>query len=93
VAGQVFDSRREAARFRDLQLLERAGQIRALERQPAYPITVAGQRIAVYRADFRYVDCQTGEVVTEDTKGVRTQIYRLKKKLVEAQYRIRILET
>jgi hypothetical protein len=93
VGGQVFDSGREATRYQELQLLEKAGLVRDLECQPVYPLIVAGQRVGIYRADFRYVDCETGEVVTEDAKGYRTPVYRLKKRLVEALYPIRILET
>ena len=47
---------------------------------------------AKYIADFRYVDVPSGETVVEDVKGVRTQIYKLKKRWVEAQYAIKIVE-
>lgn len=102
VAGQGFDSRREARRYQDLRLLERAGEITELERQPQFPIKVpvldpdgSIRRllvVAIYIADFRYHDRRAQAVVVEDAKGVRTPVYRLKKKLVEAQYGIRIVE-
>ena len=43
-------------------------------------------------SDFRYVDCETGEVVTVDVKGFRTTEYKLKKRLVEALYPVQIVE-
>ena len=99
VDGQRFDSRHEAARFAELQLLVRAGHIRSLRRQVAYPLCAcipdaAGQCresrvIARYFADFVYEERAAPnrwQLVVEDAKGVRTPIYRLKKKWFEAQY-------
>jgi Protein of unknown function (DUF1064) len=95
--GIRFQSKAEARRYDELILLERAGAIRELERQPAYPITVEGRDfkrriVAVYVADFRYRDGPAGILTVEDVKGVRTPVYKLKKKLVEAQYGIEITE-
>lgn len=47
-----------------------------------------------FRADFRYIDAQTGEVVTEDTKSrpTKTEAYRLRKRLVEAIHGVTIRE-
>ena len=84
VDGIVFDSKREAARYMELMLLERAGEISHLELQPVYECVVNGKKICTYRADFRYFT-KLGNIV-EDVKGVKTPIYRLKKKLVEALY-------
>jgi hypothetical protein len=42
--------------------------------------------VAEYRADFAYYDAQTGEFIVEDAKGFKTETYRLKKRLIEAQY-------
>lgn len=95
VDGLRFDSKREAARYSALQLLVRAGEIVDLEVQPTYPIIIADPQgmpviVAAYRADFRYR--RGRDVVVEDVKGVRTPLYRLKKKLVEALYGIKITE-
>jgi len=84
VDGIVFDSKREAARYMELMLLQRAGEISHLELQPVYECVVNGKKICTYRADFRYFT-KLGNIV-EDVKGVKTPIYRLKKKLVEALY-------
>ncbi len=84
VDGITFDSKREAARYMELVLLERAGEISRLELQPKYDCVVNGHKICTYKADFRYFSAE-GSVV-EDVKGVKTPVYRLKKKLVEALY-------
>lgn len=90
----VFDSKAEAARYHELKLMEKAGLIEALELQPAYVLTVRnGERdvsVGLYRADFRY--WQGGDVVVEDVKGMKTPVYQLKKKMVEAIYGIKIHE-
>lgn len=95
IDGIVFHSRREAKRWAELKLLEKAGLIRDLARQMPFPILAQrpdGTRVAVgtYVCDFVYM--QDGQRVIEDAKGVATESYRLKKKLVEAQYGIRITE-
>jgi len=93
-----FASKAEATRYRELLLLERAGFIRGLELQPAFPLYVAPHRgadvhhVCTYIADFRYREGPRGVLRVEDVKGVRTPVYRLKKKMVEAQYGIAITE-
>lgn len=93
VDGHHFDSRREARRYRQLRLLEQAGQIRDLELQPRYVIhALGGGEACTYIADFRYVDVATGHVAVEDAKGVRTAVYRLKRKFVLLEYGITVRE-
>ena len=97
VDGIRFASQKEAHRYTELRLLERSGGIRGLELQPEFPLYVwdtvhkTATHIGRYVADFRYV--LNEEDVIEDVKGVRTPVYRLKKKMVEAQYGISIRET
>lgn len=50
------------------------------------------EKACKYVADFVYVDCKTGKTVVEDTKGVRTEAYRIKKKLMLQIYGIKITE-
>lgn len=90
VDGVWFDSKAEAKRWSVLKLEERAGLIAGLERQVPYDITINGEHIAKWIADFRYV--RDGMTVCEDVKGVRTPVYRLKAKLVQAIHGIRITE-
>ena len=46
-----------------------------------------------YVADFVYTDCRSGEQVVEDAKGMRTEKYIIKRKLMLWIHGIRILET
>ena len=92
INGITFDSKRESIRYQELLLLQRAGQIRDLALQVPFAIVVNGKKICKYIADFQYVDVATGKTVVEDSKGVRTQTYVLKRKLVEAIYAIKIVE-
>ena len=89
--GITFASKAEATRYRNLKLLERAGEIQNLELQPSYVLEHNGTKICTYRADFKYM--QDGKEVIEDVKGFKTPVYRLKKKLMLAIHGIDILET
>ena len=93
VDGRLFDSKAEAARWQELQMLERAGEITELERQVEYELIPKqkGERAVKYIADFRYKDHE-GKTVVEDTKGVRTPVYILKRKLMLRVHGIRIRE-
>ena len=90
--GYTFDSQAEHRRYRELKLLERAGAIHDLRVHPTYVLRGAGNvKVCRYIADFTYVEPGRG-VVTEDVKGVRTQVYLLKRKLFEAQFRRPVVE-
>lgn len=87
VDGITFASKREAKRYAELKLLEKAKQIRGLELQPKFPCIVDGKKVCTYIADFGYWEGE-GHTV-EDVKSpasARNPTYRLKKKLVEALY-------
>src|SRR5579872_3499173 len=83
VDGITFASKREATRYSELKLLERAGTISELTLQPSYKLMIGTDLICRYRADFSYKERGVGPVV-EDAKGVETQIFRLKRKLMRA---------
>ena len=95
--GITFDSKKEARRFAELSLLERAGTIQNLQRQVKF-VLIPSQRIngkvvereCAYIADFVYQ--QNGEQIVEDTKGVRTKDYIIKRKLMLCEHGIRIKE-
>lgn len=99
IDGITFDSKREAKRYQELKLLERAGAIRDLRRQVRYELIPAFDcdgkhfRPTSYVADFVYTDTATGEEAVEDCKGYRTDVYRLKAKLFAYKYGVSILET
>lgn len=99
--GMTFDSGRELKRYRELELLQKAGRIGNLERQVKIvlrgrdgPIkTDSGKRDRTYVADFRYVDWdRKGLIVIEDAKGHPTPEYKLKKAILAAQG-VEIFET
>ncbi len=91
-----FASQKEGKRYVELSLLQKAGKIKKLRLQPKYPISINNKKICTYIADFEYyriLDGEIAEIITEDTKGFKTPIYRLKKKLLNAVYGIQIQET
>ena len=92
VNGIEFDSTREARRYQDLALMQTAGQIVNLRRQVPFEIRVNQVYICSWLADFTYTTADGCKIV-EDSKGFKTEIFKLKCRLVEAQYGIRILVT
>ncbi len=94
VDGIRFASQAEENRYHELKALEKAGAICALRTQPRYALEVRGVLICTYVADFVYFEEVAGGVaVVEDVKGVLTDVYKLKKKLMKAIYGIEIRET
>lgn len=94
VDGETFDSAKEARRWQELLLLQKAGRITGLTRQMPWTLEVHGQVICEYRPDFSY--CESGQVVVEDVKSEATRklpVYRLKRKLMKAIHGIEIRET
>jgi hypothetical protein len=90
--GILFASKREMIRYSELKMLVRSGIISKLELQPKFPIVLNGTHVCNYISDFRYLD-QQGNTIVEDSKGMRTEIYRLKAKLFHACYpKLRIIE-
>lgn len=93
VDGIWFQSTKEGKRYEILKLLERVMAIKDLKRQQTFVLAVNGKVICRYRADFTYTLADTGEKIVEDTKGYRTEIYRLKRKMMEVILGIKIKET
>lgn len=91
VDGITFDSMAEAARYGALKIIHAAGLISDLRLQVRYDITVNGRKVCRYVADFVYIE--NGKEVVEDVKGMKTPVYNLKKKLMEAVFGVVILET
>lgn len=90
--GITFDSAKEARRWSELRLLEKAGLISMPIRQQAFPLIVNGVLVCRYVCDFVYTDHNTNKQIVEDAKGMKTPIYRLKKKLMKACLQIDIQE-
>jgi hypothetical protein len=98
VDGVLFDSRKEAKRYGELKQLEKAGEISHLELQPKFFLfgsngavlmksdRYPNGRRATWRGDFSYFCSQRNKRICEDVKGVRTDMYLLKRAVVEACY-------
>lgn len=80
VDGITFDSKKEAARYQELKLLEQAGEISNLELQPEYEVIITKK----YKADFLYTE--KGKTIVEDVKGFKTPEYITKRKFFRKQY-------
>ncbi len=86
----VFDSAKEAQRYRELKLLEKAGEISNLELQPRFLLQDSFKkngrtyRKVEYVADFQYVE--NGKTIVEDVKGIQTDVFKLKHKIFEKTY-------
>ena len=99
IDGIVFDSGREARRYSQLKLMERAGEIRDLKLQVKYnliprqnkPDGKIIERPVDYIADFVYKDA-AGNTVVEDAKGRKTKEYIIKRKLMLYVHGIRVQE-
>lgn len=88
---KVADSRKEYRRLLELRAEQAAGAIQWLRTQVGFKLTVNGHPICRYRADFVYI--RGGRQVVEDCKGMRTDVYKLKRALMKAVLGIDILET
>lgn len=99
INGIRFDSIKESHRYNELKWLERAGIIKELELQKTFELqpkfkNKLGEHIRAitYVADFYYYNNEKQEYVVEDTKGFRTEVYKIKKKLFEYKYNMCIKE-
>lgn len=113
INGTTFDSKREARRYTELVLLQKAGKICDLGRQVKFHLVPAqyenyerygknGKRLKDgrrclehgidYIADFVYYDNSEGRTIVEDTKGVKTKEYVIKRKLMLWVHGIRVRE-
>lgn len=92
VDGITFDSKAEARRYSELKLLQMGKRIKDLCLQPKFELQAGfahkGKKIQAinYIADFQYIDCDTGAVVVEDVKGMRTREFNLKYKMFLKRY-------
>ena len=87
IDGILFDSKKEAKRYTELLIFQKAGAITDLELQPKFEIIINTKKIATYIADFKYFDVGRFEWIIEDVKSsaTKTPVYRLKKKILENQ--------
>lgn len=91
VDGIRFDSKKESQQYLKLKRLEEAGLIKNLQRQTSIDYFVKGKKIFTYKPDFEYDDDKGHHYV--DVKSSFTEkdrVFRLKKKIIEAEYGITI---
>ena len=90
VDGIFFHSKDESIRYGYLRLLEKAGEIKDLELQPKFTIFINNIKVCDVILDFKYFSLLDNQLHYEDFKGYDTDMSRLKRKLVEAQYNIKV---
>lgn len=94
----VFDSVKEKNRYMILKQYEEAGAIKKLQLQKSFELIpgfiLNGKKIRgiKYICDFYYYDNNLKKYIVEDVKGMRTDVYKIKKKLFEYKYNIEINE-
>jgi len=88
--GIKFQSKREAKRYGELKMLQKAGLITNLTLQKKFDLIVQDVKIGAYISDFAYLE--NGHLVIEDAKGLKLPVYNLKKRLMKAIYGIEIKE-
>ena len=91
--GIRFDSKKEMAYYQTLLLLMKAkdNPVIDIQLQVPFEVEINGIKICKYYADF-VVKYLNWDIQVIDVKGCKTPVYRLKKKMVEAQFGIKIIE-
>ncbi len=95
--GEIYDSAKEAAYAAKMHIQKKASgpdKVLKIEKQVRYDVIVNDKKICFYKLDFKVTYKDRIEYI--DVKGLRRgcgyQMFRLKKKLVEALYGITITE-
>jgi hypothetical protein len=97
IDGITFHSKKEGARYQQLKMLEKSGQISNLTLQPSFTlapaVTINGKKKPALRyvADFQYTEA--GVVVVEDCKGFRDKVFIIKRHLMMSVLSLTIRET
>lgn len=92
VNGIKFPSIKEGEDYKKLLLLERSGYMKDLRLQVKFELNPGGTFSYVYRADFTYTVCETGEQVVADSKGCKTREYLKKRALMLKVHGVTIKE-
>jgi hypothetical protein len=94
VGSLVFDSKKEASYFVQLQWRQKSGEIKEILLQEKFKVEINGKHICYYIADFvvLYPDGRKEVIDVKSEITRKNPVYRLKKKLVEAIYGIQIVE-
>lgn len=87
IDGVVFASKKEASRYLCLKSLKKSGEITDFKMQVPYKFA-SGIK---YILDFEVIRAD-GRKTCEDVKGVKTAVYKIKKKLMKHEFGIDITE-
>lgn len=94
IDGIIFHSQKEAYRYKELKLLEKAKHIYSLALQTRFMLQEAFEKQGehfgqiTYLADFTYYEAKNKNIwIVEDVKGMKTDVYKLKKKLLLYRYK------
>ena len=85
-------AKRNGRYYQQLKLMERQGLIKDIKLQVKFELQAKYNknnktiRAINYIADFTYFDVNKGKTIIVDTKGYRTEVYKLKKKIFEYVY-------
>ena len=90
VDGHAFDSKAEASYYVALKHRAKAGEVEAVEMQRPYALTINGMLICTYKADFVFWDVALKRWRVVDVKGVITDVFRIKQKLMKACHGIEV---
>ena len=83
--GELYQSKKEMAYAQELDLRIKAKEVKRWERQVKISLDINGYHIANYYVDFK-VWLMNGDIELTEVKGFETEIWRLKRKLLEAVY-------
>lgn len=96
--GYTFDSKKERNYYLKLKAMQDLGLIRDLELQKEYilqnsfRLNGVTRRKITYKADFSYVSTEDDKLHVVDVKGFKTEVYKIKKKLLEYKYQVELEE-
>lgn len=99
--GVTYMSKLEMDYKKHLGILQKANYVKdkvvSIEEQVPFPCTIQNVKTGTYQLICKYVldfkvTYEDGRIEYVDVKGVRTSVYSIKKKLVEALYGIKIKE-
>ena len=94
IDGITFDSKKEAEHYQALKILKKLGEVKSFQMQVKYQLLPAFpkvQRAMIYIADF-VVFLPDGTIEVQDVKGRKTEVYKIKKKLMYYFHKIKIKE-
>lgn len=89
--GIKFDSKKERDYYAELLLLKKAGEVVKIELQPQFILQPCfehdgkKEKPIIYRADFK-VTYADGHIEIVDTKGFKTDVYGIKRKMLLYRY-------